>query len=585
MWKKLASVFVGVCILLSFSIHVSAATYLWPVPGVKYISCYYGNGHAGIDIAANGNHEIVAAREGTVIAAASTSCTHINNAPNACCNWGMGNYVQIKHSDGSYATYMHMKYGSVTVSKGQYVSRGTKIGMMGSSGNSTGQHLHFQVGYSSSNTINVNPDSLGYDYSNSSDPLGNPVNVGNEFYSYIVKYDSWKLVTYDTACNVFLQSNYGNPNQVWHFQRQSDGSYKITNLYDNTALEVQYEDKKSGANIATHEWWGGDCQKWYIYGTPGKYKLRAKHTEYVMDVTSNSNEDGTNIVTYKFNDTGAQNFHLNWVDVKPATLNAEVGTSSKETVFTWSGATFASIYDLKIWNGTYWVGDPYHIQWGAEGGVLRILLPAGHYEAYIDTRHGKTIEMSNVVSFDVARAAPVGAVISMDKTYYALGDTINMYFSYIDADSVSIGIKKDGIAFAQPDVTGKSDYSFIAESTGVYTAYLSAWNPAGYIDSKTITFTVFDNSVPINMKSNISVQDDYYDVNTEIENLFCPAVYSVASYDSFGRPLDIKAKNISAGTIDVVLALPWKKNSAYIKVYLWDSLGNMQPLCEPVIVD
>lgn len=418
-----------------------------------------------------------------------------------------------------------------------------------------------------------------------SDPLGNPVNVGNEFYSYIVKYDSWKLVTYDTACNVFLQSNYGNPNQVWHFQRQSDGSYKITNLYDNTALEVQYEDKKSGANIATHEWWGGDCQKWYIYGTPGKYKLRAKHTEYVMDVTSNSNEDGTNIVTYKFNDTGAQNFHLNWVDVKPATLNAEVGTSSKETVFTWSGATFASIYDLKIWNGTYWVGDPYHIQWGAEGGVLRILLPAGHYEAYIDTRHGKTIEMSNVVSFDVACAAPVGAVISMDKTYYALGDTINMYFSYIDADSVSIGIKKDGIAFAQPDVTGKSDYSFIAESTGVYTAYLSAWNPAGYIDSKTITFTVFDNSVPINMKSNISVQGDYYDVNTEIENLFCPAVYSVASYDSFGRPLDIKAKNISAGTIDVVLALPWKKNSAYIKVYLWDSLGNMQPLCEPVIVD
>lgn len=169
MRKRIISVVMMMVFIMSFMpmISVQAATYLWPAPGVEYISCYYGNGHDGLDIAANGDHEIVAAREGTVFEASSTGCSHINNYPNACCNWGMGNYVKIRHSDGTYATYMHMRYGSVTVSVGQYVTRGTKIGMMGSSGNSSGQHLHFQLSNADKSTINVNPSVLGYDKTNS----------------------------------------------------------------------------------------------------------------------------------------------------------------------------------------------------------------------------------------------------------------------------------------------------------------------------------------------------------------------------------------------------------------------------------
>ncbi|MCH5212824.1 MAG: peptidoglycan DD-metalloendopeptidase family protein [Oscillospiraceae bacterium] len=192
--KKIKIFLVVLVMTLSSSfVTVCAATYLWPAPGISYISCYYGeNGHKGIDIAANGDHDIVAAREGTVIAAASKSCTHTNNLGDSC-NYGMGNYVQIKHSDGTYATYMHMRYGSITVSVGQTVSRGTKIGMMGSSGNSSGQHLHFQLGYSSSNTINVNPDSLGYDYNNSGPPSA-PTNCFSESWSDRVQIQ-WKTVS------------------------------------------------------------------------------------------------------------------------------------------------------------------------------------------------------------------------------------------------------------------------------------------------------------------------------------------------------------------------------------------------------
>lgn len=137
--------------------------YLWPVPNCRYISNYYGNGHQGIDIASNSTCDVVAARSGNVIAAKSTSCSHISARCN--CNYGMGNYVQILQNDGRYTTYMHLKYGSVTVNVGQNINQGDKIGTMGSSGNSTGQHLHFQVTNSSNKAVvNTNPDAFGYKF-------------------------------------------------------------------------------------------------------------------------------------------------------------------------------------------------------------------------------------------------------------------------------------------------------------------------------------------------------------------------------------------------------------------------------------
>lgn len=136
-------------------------SYLWPVPNCRYISNYFGNGHEGIDIASNSPCDIVAARGGTVIAAQSNACSHVSARCN--CNYGMGNYVQIRQNDGRYSTYMHMKKGTITVSVGQTVNQGDKIGEMGSSGNSTGQHLHYQVTETSTKrVINTNPDVFGY---------------------------------------------------------------------------------------------------------------------------------------------------------------------------------------------------------------------------------------------------------------------------------------------------------------------------------------------------------------------------------------------------------------------------------------
>lgn len=66
-----------------------------------------------------------------------------------------GNYVKIKHDNGMFTLYAHMKYGSISVSVGQRVAKGQVIGYMGNTGYSFGAHLHFEV--RNENNVCVNP--------------------------------------------------------------------------------------------------------------------------------------------------------------------------------------------------------------------------------------------------------------------------------------------------------------------------------------------------------------------------------------------------------------------------------------------
>ena len=56
-----------------------------------------------------------------------------------------GNFVKIKHKNGQKTLYAHMKYGSVKVKEGEIITKGEKLGTMGSTGNAYGVHLHFEV--------------------------------------------------------------------------------------------------------------------------------------------------------------------------------------------------------------------------------------------------------------------------------------------------------------------------------------------------------------------------------------------------------------------------------------------------------
>ena len=119
----------------------------WPCPGYYYISSGFGSRwgttHKGIDIAQNAGADAVASRAGKVIKI-NTSCTHNYGKSSNCCGNGYGNYVLIDHEDGTYSTmYAHLQ--SVTVSVGDYVKKGQTIGYVGTTGWSTGYHLHFEI--------------------------------------------------------------------------------------------------------------------------------------------------------------------------------------------------------------------------------------------------------------------------------------------------------------------------------------------------------------------------------------------------------------------------------------------------------
>lgn len=118
----------------------ASGTFCWPVPYTHSISSYYewrwGRMHNGIDIASGGisGQPIVASDGGTVIQAGDKGD-------------GYGNYVIIDHGNGYKTLYGHCS--SLAVSYGQYVSQGETIGYVGSTGNSTGPHLHFEIIYNS----------------------------------------------------------------------------------------------------------------------------------------------------------------------------------------------------------------------------------------------------------------------------------------------------------------------------------------------------------------------------------------------------------------------------------------------------
>jgi len=101
-------------------------------------ACY--NGHTGSDFGNPIGTVIVAAQAGTVIAT-NNGCANYGGLGNTC-GGRCGNYVQLRHADGSTTIYCHMQLNSLRVSNGQSVSCGQAIGQSASSGNSTGPHLH-----------------------------------------------------------------------------------------------------------------------------------------------------------------------------------------------------------------------------------------------------------------------------------------------------------------------------------------------------------------------------------------------------------------------------------------------------------
>lgn len=112
---------------------------IWPCPSSSRITSTFGSresptegassNHKGIDIGASSGAKVIAAASGQVVIATYSASA--------------GNYVMISHGSSVYTVYMHLS--SIAVSEGQEVPQGQTIGAVGSTGYSTGPHLHFGV--------------------------------------------------------------------------------------------------------------------------------------------------------------------------------------------------------------------------------------------------------------------------------------------------------------------------------------------------------------------------------------------------------------------------------------------------------
>ena len=148
MLKKTEIISLILCFLSFCSIQAkitTAQTFQWPVDSPKITQEYaaYNDGsankyHTGLDIVSSkGSTEVFAVDSGTV--------NRIENNTFNNDNHGMGNVVIITHNNGQgpFSLYAHLD--SISVSDGQYVTKGTQLGVMGKTGNTNAVHLHFEL--------------------------------------------------------------------------------------------------------------------------------------------------------------------------------------------------------------------------------------------------------------------------------------------------------------------------------------------------------------------------------------------------------------------------------------------------------
>ncbi len=123
----------------SYKARTMTGGFVWPVPSSGRITSHFGEResptegassyHKGIDIGASSGSSVIAAASGKVVIATYSSSA--------------GNYIMISHGSSTYTVYMHLS--SMKVSEGDEVSQGQTIGAVGSTGYSTGPHLHFGI--------------------------------------------------------------------------------------------------------------------------------------------------------------------------------------------------------------------------------------------------------------------------------------------------------------------------------------------------------------------------------------------------------------------------------------------------------
>lgn len=347
-------------------------------------------------------------------------------------------------------------------------------------------------------------------YAGSDPNLGSPVNVGDDFYAYIINVKPWKHITYDSDGNITIRTENAKSNQIWHFDRLENNAYKITSVKDGKCMEVHNFGTVNGTNVHINDYNNNNAQKWYIYGESANYKLRGLCTDCVLDITGGGTGDGTNVQMWEFNDSDAQKFQiwkLEYPTIPKPTLKVSTSSSTTNNVtFSWNKVKNANWYDIRIYKGETAVKT----LWAVTDTKVTISLDPGNYTADIAGVNGSfdNFTFSNKISFSVPTPKPTATptatpiakkpstpTISADKAVYNVNTIVGINFKYDEITTAAvIDIYKltDGKfeCHTHLNITGKTNYSEKFTEAGNYRVNITAANDIGETKSEWAYFDV-----------------------------------------------------------------------------------------------
>ena len=202
----------------------------------------------------------------------------------------------------------------------------------------------------------------------SATPTPSYADIGTNVYRYLIRTDGWKHIGTNYGSNNYVTisaANTGDPEQIWKFIRQGDGSYCIQNMYSDWYLT--YEGDCVQQAKVTVSWLNTNKAsrfQWYIYDKNGTFQLVPKDsvtagTWLVLDCTGNYQTAGTQMELYSNWSGAAQIFSLYPVDYqKPAAppkveiTVPEVVTVGEEVKISWTASPLREKYDKREYRVT-----------------------------------------------------------------------------------------------------------------------------------------------------------------------------------------------------------------------------------------
>ena len=311
----------------------------------------------------------------------------------------------------------------------------------------------------------------------SATPTPSYADIGTNVYRYLIRTDGWKHIGTNYGSNNYVTisaANTGDPEQIWKFIRQGDGSYYIQNMYSDWYLT--YEGDCVQQAKVTVSWLNTNKAsrfQWYIYDKNGTFQLVPKDsvtagTWLVLDCTGNYQTAGTQMELYSNWSGAAQIFSLYPVDYqKPAAppkveiTVPEVVTVGEEVKISWTASPLRDKYDQREYCVTVEGGGSKKVIYTTDTSVsVTIKRRELHCDVTVDARNTKyaSYSSSSYASFRCVEAHEhsytdvVTAPTCTEKGYTT--HTCSCGDSYVDTYTDALGHAWDsGKVTKQPTAT------------------------------------------------------------------------------------------------------------------------------------